>query len=67
MEADTKRMKLYTPEDEYHELAAITQKGRSKNVAVPRKMVRKIIMDHGRMAAKLTQMGETIEEGKPDE
>lgn len=67
MEEDSKGMKLYTTEDEYHELAAITQKGRSKNVSVPRKMVRKIILDHGRMASKLTQMGETIEEGRPDE
>jgi hypothetical protein len=60
-------MKLYTSEDEYHELAAITQKGRSKSVGVPRKMVRKMILDHGRMAAKLAVLNVSIEPGKPDE
>lgn len=60
-------MKLYTSEDEYHELAAISQKGRSKNVSLPRKMVRKMILDHGRMAAKLAVLNVSIEPGKPDE
>jgi hypothetical protein len=67
LEEDSKRMKLYTSEDEYHELAAISQKGRSKNVSLPRKMVRKMILDHGRMAAKLAVLNVSIEPGKPDE
>ena len=48
-------MKLYTTEEEY----------RSRTVALSRKLVRNLILDHTRMAVKLDKLGEGIEKGKP--
>jgi len=60
-------MKLYTTENQYHDLAELTQKGRSRTVGLPRVAVRNIILDHSRMVAKLHLLGEAIEPGKPNE
>jgi|TARA_R110000803_G_scaffold3237_2_gene11032 hypothetical protein len=58
-------MKLYTTEDEYRKICADSEEGRSRTVALSRKLVRNLILDHTRMAVKLDKLGEGIEKGKP--
>ena len=53
-------MKLYTTEEEYRKICEDSEEGRSRTVALSRKLVRNLILDHTRMAAKLAQLGEGI-------
>jgi hypothetical protein len=59
-------MRLYTTEEEYRKLCADSEEGRSRTVALSRKLVRKLLLDHTRMAVKLAKMGEWVEKGKPN-
>jgi len=58
-------MKLHTSDDEYDEIVALSQKGRTRIVELPRKVVRKVVLDHQRMVTKLSDLNEQIESGKP--
>jgi hypothetical protein len=59
-------MKLYTTEAQYLDLVETTQTGRSRTVALSRVSVRNLVLDHGRLIAKLDRLGEKIEPGKPN-
>jgi hypothetical protein len=59
-------MRLYTTDDQYHELAETTQKGRSRTVGLRRVAVRNLVLDHARLLARLDRLGEKIEPGKPN-
>lgn len=60
-------MRLYTTEDQYHDLAELTQTGRSRSVSLPRVAVRNMVLDHSKLVARLNRLGEQIEPGKPEE
>jgi len=55
-------IRLYTPIEVYDDLVRQIDSGRSKSIKLPREMVAKILIDHGRLCAKLEDLG-----GDPDE
>ena len=59
-------MKLYTSDDEFHDAHSIADKGRARDVVLPRRLLRKVLMDHARMVGMLQRYGERLEKGVPD-
>ena len=59
-------MKLYTDLTRFEAAHAIADKGRARNVEIPRKMLINLLMDHSMMVGKLKTHGEHVEKGKPD-
>jgi len=59
-------MKLYTSDDEFHDAHLIADRGRARDVLIPRRQLKKILMDHAKMVGMLQKYGERLEKGVPD-
>ena len=60
-------LQLYTPIEVYDALMRQIDSARGKSVKLERDALAKILIDHGRLCAKLEDLGGEVAPGAPDE